>query len=445
MLDFTLPYQSNINKKIFDYFLNYCKQTNNVNYALTKNDSAMKKENKIFLLFDKGKAYLHSRLSKYDNEADLFYPLMDAWSEIYDVVFNDSFNDTENTQVYCFDIKRFYNLLSFSSDYKNRGNINLCISDDYKKIKYRVSDTVFVDIAEYVNNTIKYKILESYNAFIKAKQESDTILSVTNVDKNSFLLPYFNYKDCLNSVIASTNSMCEIHKTSDENYIKIYSNNITKDKNYPQNRASALLRKDKFNLKTTEEDVLVSSALWQLLVMLQNNKTWKTLDVYDLTDIGNVAKLVYYDFSADKEYNIYNICYINPCNIKLKENTYNKELYFVGKLYSDEIFMLDKLFQDKDSYFDFSLQCFMGNGYVFDDNNSSTKEKQMIPFRHAINSNKMPLRVTFAEIRHYVGSDLSQKNFVLYFYTDGISVLLNKYNNKETIVESSVNYKQNEK
>ena len=73
----------------------------------------------------------------------------------------------------------------------------------------------------------------------------------------------------------------------------------------------------------------------------------------------------------------------------------------------------------------FSKQKFIGNGYVFncDEEKEELKEAALT---YKIENTSLPLSFSLAELKQYVGTDLSQKEFILSFYTNGSDVLISK-------------------
>ena len=208
----------------------------------------------------------------------------------------------------------------------------------------------------------------------------------------------------------------------------------------------AILRQDKFNFSeyfdTNIKDSVykISPAFWQLLVILQNDKQWKTLDLYE-----NTVTITYLSQNKDKDVSPISIKLYNPDVVSLQPNTYWKSflvedcygyvehtLEHVGDLTSEEIFLLNKLFSKvKDCYFDFSSQTFIGSGYIFkDDSDENVKQDyETIKLTNPNNvKSELPLKLVFSELKHYVGSDLSQKIFTISVYTDGTFVCFKKIN-----------------
>ena len=80
------------------------------------------------------------------------------------------------------------------------------------------------------------------------------------------------------------------------------------------------------------------------------------------------------------------------------------------------MFRLNKLYSNanRTCYFDFSNQTFTGNNYVFSDDKL---EPKTVELETKVTNVTIPLRMTFTELKHYIGSDLSQKNFVMKMFS----------------------------
>lgn len=425
-----LPYQNHINKKIMDYFQTCCNQQNNVNFAEYLDDVEAKEDNYIYFCIIENKFYLFVSLSSKKDE-DKYLPLIEIWSDLNDVTFTieDNKDNLDSILIYKFNIKKFYSVLSFSSDYKSRDNVTLCLEQDYQQIYYKISDTISVDIAEKVNNRLRDRIIDSFKKKEYNKTSLVDVMSVKNVDKNSFLLPYFNHKDCLNFTVASFNdNRSVLQRYNNELYL---CNVLTKD-NKVNYLSLALLRKDKFNSFNIDTNYVdVSPGLWQLLVILQGNKQWNNLNVYIThADLCFGDNIIYHGF--DKKA-VYKEGYLN-----INFNSFN----FVGELFADEIFLLNKLFPNsKSGYFDFSSQKFIGDSYLFCDDKKDQTVKTVDLKNNEIKG-KLPLTISFTELKHYIGGDLSQKEFILDIYTDGISVMLIKLDKDRKNIENIVIFNQ---
>lgn len=430
-MNIKIPYQNHVNKRIFDYILSCCNQQNNVNFAKNLTDLEAKENNYVYLCIFKTKIYFFLSISNKNNVDNTYNSLFDIIAELKDVNF---FDTADNIKIYKFDIKKLYSTLSFSSDYKDRDNITLIFSDDLDMLCYKISETIFVDIAHIVTNSeLNSRICNKFLEDICTKKTDVCISKIGNVDKNSFLLPYFNHKDCLNFTVAFTDNLSVIHKFQSNLYIT--NTYYDKEDNKLKYQSTTLLREDKFrdlyNVVKENGCLKVSPGFWQLLVMLQNNKQWRTLDVFDdyidLNFDDNKDCVIKHFFSSS----INNIDCFNSYSFNLEE------FKLVGKMCATEIFLLNKLFSNsKNSYFDFSLQKFIGDNYVFSDN-SDNKSKSIVDLNYNCDS-ELPLCISFTELKHYIGGDLSQKNFMLYVYTDGINVMLEKYNNEETLLENRI-------
>lgn len=433
MLVLSIPYQNSINKKIFDYISTYNQQQNNVNFADNASIDCVEanEDNHIYLIIAGSCVYLFIALSKKDNDNN-YLSLVEVWAELKDVVIEGS-NLLDNEKIYSFDIKKFYSTLSFSSNYKDRDKVTL--ESVNNNLSYSVSKTIKVKVATVVSNSMYNKIKLS---LIKFKQKLTEplvdVFSVTNVDKNSFLLPYFNHKDCLNFAVASNEENKALFCFKDNNYYII--NNKINSKGNLEYQSTTLLRKDKFNCFNIIDNIVnISSGVWQVLVILQGNKQWKTLNVYKSHASLNFSDncVIYHIFDKDAKYEYASTIVNNYFDLH--------DFELVGKVYANEIFLLNKLFPNsKSSYFDFSIQKFIGDSYVFKE--KKEKEVQSIDLTTKYENN-LPLCISFTELKHYIGGDLSQKDFILKVYTDGINVMFERWNNREDVMENRVIFNHN--
>lgn len=246
-----IPYQNHVNKQILDYMLLCNNQLNNVNCSTDMASDEAKKDNHVFLTINEGKIYVSVFLSKKDLINSCYTPLTDVWAELQDIQIVAD-NNSINNYIYTFDIKKFYSVLSFSSDYKNRRNISLFFTPLQDKIYYKISDNILVDLAVLVSdNKILQHIRNSYDWFIEQTVlcdiDSNLCLEVDPVDKNSFLLPYANHKDCLNFAIADSNNCSMIYQDSENAYIECVHN--VDDETLGKNCdfiSTVLLRNDRF-------------------------------------------------------------------------------------------------------------------------------------------------------------------------------------------------------
>lgn len=422
-----IPYQKHSNKKLFDYILTCCNQLNNVNFAQDVSDTEAKEKNQIYFCIDKQSVYLFVCLSYKNNNN--FFPLVEIWTELNDVTVN---KDVSDFKIYKFNVQKFHSLLSFASNYKERDHIILNIKDDLSTLYYLIADTAIeVDVAKAIddNTELAKNIRNSW--FLCKNNTIDNIeyndISITNVDKNSFLLPYFNHKNCLCFTVASTDNYTCLSCFDDNYYIQ----NILIDKDTLSYASSTLLRKDRF---TVHQDCLpitfLSPGLWQILTILQCSKVWKNFNFSKSKQTGALVFdedfIVYHHFNNVKE-----VCFDTLIDMN------NFEI--VGKLSSNEIFILNKLFTNsKNSYFDFSRQKFIGIDYIFsDDNNDDNTKQQEIDLLYKCEST-LPLKITFTELKYYVGSDLSQKDFILVFKTDGVYVIIERWDITQSTLENVV-------
>lgn len=425
----TIPYQNHSNKKLFDYALTCCNQLNNINCATNSSCAEAKENNYVYLVLTSSlQICLFVRLSHKDSKNNEYKSLTDIWIPLKDVKLDD-INIVES-YVYKFNIKKFHSLLSFASNYKDRNNIVLTVGADYSTIYYAIAETTInVDLAKLVDNSsyLYQNIKQSARKLNQKMYDSSSFstpadLSVTNVDKNSFLLPYFNHKTCLNFSVALTENQTSFIINEDN---KQYIINSLYDSDELQFYSKILLREDKFKLSLTATSLEVSPGIWQLLTILQGSKVWQHLHYFSADDYCTV------NFSDDVVvYHLFDI------ELNLKKNVEDFTNYeVVGKLQSNEIFLLNKLFTNsKNSYFDFSKQKFIGTNYVFGDDPNEIQETDLVNQQESI----LPLKITFTELKNYIGSDLSQKDFVLIVKTNGINVMLEKWNKDETTLECVV-------
>ena len=438
MQEIKLPYQNHVNKIVCDYMLSCCEQLNNVNFASTTEDKEANELNYIYLLLQNSSIYLFTAFSlregniiEKDKETQTFNynSLLDIWVKLKDInIFcdNENIKNSEDTRIYKFNIKKFYSTLSFKSSYQDRQIISLLVKEN--TLDYVVSKSIVVTLANEINSKSKLyeKIINSFTNNYTIDKNT-FVMSVDSVDKNSFLLPYFNHKDCLNFSVSSDSNVSYLCNVNNCNYI--INTLIECNKLYYQSLVK--LRKDKFNCFNTEDNIVnISPGLWQILVMLQNNKQWKELQVYT-TCATLIFKIKDVEIQVHHVFNKKAI-YLNQ-TLQLDLNKYK----FIGKVKASEVFLFNKLFTDpKNSYFDFSLQQFLGSNYVFKDE-KDTEEYKATDFETQYPC-EIPLTISLAELKHYIGGDLSQKDFILCFYTDGINVMIERWNSKETEIEVQI-------
>lgn len=439
----SIPYKSHNNKIIFDLFTIINKQLNNINMAKNLTDNEANFKNHVFIMYNVNTLYMYSALSQRCGDSEEFISTAFYLCELQDLEIKN-IDNTYNKILYLFDIDKFNSTLSFSLDYKDRDKI--CLYFDNSKIYYKVSDKINIELGSIVNsediiNTVDTNITNNIDLDLSDAIEA---LSVDNVDKNSPLLPFFNYKDCLNFTVSSTDNIASICKDSKDNY---YFNNYLYKDNKVQFEANTLLRKDKFTINkfdfSTNNYMFIPPSFWQTLIFLYSNRVWKNLTMYynyyaHIVYNDNLRILVKYDITNQLEQNTSDY-FINYCDENAIQIEDNYEL--VGKLHSNELFMINKFYSNASRnccYFDFSKQEFVGNGYIYSDNKD---EFVSLKLENSDNiSSNLPLKLTFAEIKHYIGSDLSQKNFILYIYTDGMNVKFEKYNANTNILENCVKF-----
>lgn len=428
MFKIDIPYKSHGNKYIWDYMTQACSQINNINIAKDLDANEAQIDNTMYVVLSNNCIYLYVGLSNLtlENKLTVF---CDVWAKLEDA--SISKNYTEEFSVFSFDIKKYNSVLSFVEDYQNRDIVNLYGSSETRKLYYLVSENNYVDLSPIeITSNIYNSIEQSFSKYLNRslKNDENVILSVDSVDKNSFLLPFMSYRDFLNFAVFSERNISSVYKSVDNN---IYYYNLLNNENKIDFYSKTLLRKDKFKLKEQNKLYYVPTGLWQVLVMLQHFKTWKILQVFD-----NIAELNL-ETKNNVSFNIYHIF-----NNSITENTVdsidiNLDNYeLVGELHSNELFRLNKLYSNanRTCFFDFSTQTFTGNNYVFNDNKLDMKTVEL---ENKLNT-VLPLKISFTEIKHYIGSDLSQKNFYLRIYTDGVRVMLERWDGNFSLLECRI-------
>lgn len=433
-----IPYQNTTNKFIFDYFNNCSQQLSNVNFATDLDSDEAKDTNKVYLFVTKNNhAYLFCALSCKNIDTNKYKAIETIWVELDNIEILD--RDEYVESVYLFDLKKFFSTMSFATNYKDRDLIHLYKSGE--NLAYKISETISVDIATNVDGVLYGRIIKQFYTDMLDKLRCDCrsdipfsgddtsleyplghkVMSVKNVDKNSSLLPYFNHKECLNFAVASSDCKARIFNDGTHNYFI----NINNSKNsfYV---AYNILRSDRFDLCIDGNNIDLSTGMWLMFVTLQNNKIWSNASIYtNHTEVVFKDKIVYHFFDS----------YIDDhSDVECAYYPWLQNYAYVGKLKAEEIFTLNKLFTNaKHSYFDFSRQKFIGYGYVFDDkkNEDSEPKRTEIDFTYKHDSN-LPLKISFTELKHYIGTDLSQKTFILKFYTNGTEVIIEKWNKDES-------------
>ena len=435
MVKITIPYKAHNNKVVWDYLTQICAQINNINLAKNLDAVEASVDNVVYLLFTKKHIYVFVALSQQTDE-DTYDSYCDVWARLNDVSF-DSLNIGENEcKIYSFDIKKYNSVVSFTEDYSARDKISFLIDEQTDKLIYSVINTDYVDLSPIIiTPEIRESVLESFDKYIATKKLKKDIsnyqylnaLTVSSVDKNSFLMPFMAYRDFLNFATYSCHNKSFIIANKETNTINFVNYLVTD--NDLKFYLSTVLRQDKFNCERV--NIAVPSGLWQILVILQHYKTWQTLKYY----VDNTADLIFNVNEPETstvthvmKYNSQDDCsafYLNLSDFKL-----------VGRIHSNELFKINKLYSNanRTCYFDFSTQTFTGNNYVFSDQKLDIKTVELSTKVEA----ELPLKITFTEIKHYIGSDLSQKNFVLKVYTDGIRVMLERWVNDETLMECRV-------
>ena len=275
MIKVSVPYKSHNNKYMWDYMTTICAQLNNINLA--KNFSAIEAsvDNVIYVIIDSKNNSVNmlvslSRMLSVDED---YEPYIDVWANFSEPVFSSEFPDKDSIYVLSFDIKKYNSVLSFAEDYKDRDKINVYLDTVKEKLYYGVSTNNYVDLSPIPISieTRKY-IINSYKNYLlqKDKQEqSNNLISVESVDKNSFLMPFMAYKDFLNFATYHKNNKSAII-TDDLNY---FVNELVDEEGNLVFYSKNILRKDKFFLNN-KTNFGVSVGLWQLLAIHQHFKFW---------------------------------------------------------------------------------------------------------------------------------------------------------------------------
>lgn len=431
MIKIEIPYRSHSNKPLWDYITNICGQINNINLADNLNSPEADFDNVVYFLFSGNTVYALVSLSQKISD-NLYKSYCDVWVKLLDL----NFDFGNKISIYSFDIKKYNSVTAITEDYKSRDKIRFMLDENTSKLYYTVLEDDNTDLSPVIITQELYeKIYSSFTSYqlqkvsnkFKRKNEGTTAcLRVSSVDKNSFLLPYMAYKDFLNFATYSSNNTSYIIKDENNNLSFI---NTLIDSEDLLFYSDTKLRQDKFELIGSSK--IVPSSLWQILVTLQHYKQWQKLEYY----VDNkTADLIFDSKNTENSIATHVMTYYGDSfeiqNIDLQN------FKLVGKIHSNELFKLNKLFSNanRTCYFDFSTQTFTGNNYVFNDEKLDIKT---VGLTNKINA-ELPLKITFTEIKHYVGSDLSQKNFMLKLYTDGIRVMLERWVDDETNMECRV-------
>lgn len=416
MIKLSIPYKSHNNKYVWDYMTQVCLQINNINLANHLEDIEASYDNIIYLIIDNvnDALYLFVSLSNSSLYTDGVGTVYNSYCDIWAPLINSSIQmKDDKVHIVSFDIKKYNSVLSFSEDYQSRSNIKLYLDENTDKIYYKVSNNDFILLSPLNTDNTKKHILDSYRNYQtnKTKDEDSVLLNIHSVDKNSFLLPFMSYKDFLNFASYSKYNRSSLYVDDEgDNY---FVNSLTID-NDLKFFSKTLLRKDKFEIKVNKS-IQVSPSIWQVLTILQHFKFWDYVNVYN-----GLLNLQIEDICISHIFGKVNLddTVIEPDYTKFK---------LVGKIHSNELFKINKLYSNasRTCYFDFSTQSFVGNNYIF---NSNKLENRITYLENPVEA-ELPLKITFTEIKHYIGSDLSQKNFNLCIYTDGIRVMLERWDN----------------
>ena len=456
------PYESSENKHIFETYKVYNDQANNINLATDTEDTSYLNRNHEFLVLTESAAYLYSALS-YKNEDGSFSTLIDIFTQLKDIsiINKDKLSSTE-LYIFNFDIKKFIDTV-FLLDYANRKSIKTYINLDTGVVSLQIN---YIKYAATIATQIKdsvicNKIKSAYNKFIKDKNElknfihnesKDALLHIENKNKNSYLLPYFNYKAYLKDTVSDykNKSYIQCYNTTVENTImnnsyicnyNLFDNvNITDKEQIKNTKAikyfsATLLENNKFKIDKDLLNLEVPTGFWQALTILQTVKYWLFADLYNIEDYSCLI-CRFNDFYTYFRFN--NSCILNKDSYDFLDYTkscveYNKGFDLVGILDSNELYTLNRLFTNyKLCYFDFSQQAFFG--YV------SKKKKDVgqqptytkIELENVVN-NVLPLKISFLELKRFIGKKLSNKYYRLYIYYNGKEVMIKKVDDKNII------------
>lgn len=434
MIKVQIPYKSHDNKRLWDYMTLACTQLNNINLSSTLDDIKNSYDNVMFVVVDYSNdsiSFLVS-LSHVLEDKEHYVPYTDIWMSLFDTCLDyDTEIDKTKLGIFCFDIKKYNFVLSFAEDYKNRDNINFYIDNVSNKLYYCISDTNYVDLSPLTLSSTDYDYIKSsYRRYKHCRLSGSSIhniMSVDSVDGNSFLLPYMAYKDFLNFATYSVNNKSYIIAKDNDKY---FANILTDGEDY-RFYCESFLRNDKFTFDEDFNSVQVPSGLWQILVMLQNIKYWNKLYYHN----NGTASLIFNIKNPSKS----TVCHVFNSIDELDYDSINLNLdkyTLVGKQSASELFKINKLYSNANRicHFDYSKQVFTGNGYIFNDDKLEMKS---IDLENKIDTT-LPLKITFTEVKHYIGSDLSQKSYILKTYTDGIRVMLERYDKDETHLDCRV-------
>lgn len=425
MIEVKFPYKSHDNKHLWDYMTLSCSQLNNINLSRTLSDIKNSYDNVMFVVinFKTNRVSFLVSLSHIAKDKESYESYLDIWTDLKNAeIITDEDVSNLDLGLYCFDIKKYNFVLSFAEDYKNRDYIKFFVDAKMDKLYYNISDTNCVDLSPFaLTQDDIISIKESYERFNDSKVDNaNVIFDVDSVDGNSFLLPYMAYKDFLNFTAYSVFNTSYVVRENN----KLYFENLllnNEDTGYDF-QSKIILREDKFHFNCDENIKQVPPGLWQLLVMLQHIKYWCSLHYKD----NNTATIVFNEKLPETS-TIYHLF-----NSRLKHEHKDIDLsnyQLVGVHKASELFRINKLYSNANRicHFDYSTQQFIGNGYIFNDDKLESKA---IDLDNKINA-ELPLKMTFTELKHYIGSDLSQKSYILKVYTDGIRVMLERFDDEE--------------
>lgn len=465
LIKLSIPYKNHVNKLAWDYIVQLNAQSNNINLAENLDSPEANVDGVIFVLVDFTNYFLGSgkdeifvnflvTLSNKVTE-DSYAPFCDAWITLQDSCVNlsddlcDYLKEHDTRFIVCsLDFKKYNSVISFSREYQSRDMVDFYVDTKTSKSSYEVSPRNFIELSPVViTRTIKDYMICSYQDYQKCVvvPNGSEQLVIEGVDKNSFLMPYMAYRDFVNFAVHSVYNQSAVSKEDDSNY---FLNLLTakEDKKEIVFFSKNSLRKDRFLTNFDGDTLSIPSAFWQTLTVLQHYKFWNYYMLYScdrslpedskLNDYQNVmfARLVF-----EKESKSALVLHLLKKGVRYEDKVRNPDLSVfkkVGMIHSNELFRLNKLYSNanRTCYFDFSNQTITGNNYVFNDDRLENKTLELSePFQA-----ELPLKITFTELKHFIGSDLSQKNFMLHIYTDGIRVMLERWSGDNSCMECRV-------
>lgn len=429
-----IPYKSHNNKYIWDYAMKLCEQINNINLSKNLSDSLASFSNMLYILIDGKNNTVNFYIGlSYRLLDGSFKSFIDSWATFQDTTINNISDlpfTSDEYRIFSFDIKKYNQILAFSKEYQNRDSIEFFI--DGENLYYMMKNNMVNLSPIVVGDDLFNQIISSYFRYksLDKREEYNLIVDVDTVDKNSLLLPYMSYKDFLNFVVYSENNISCLFDGH------IYNTLFNKDDKIMFS-SDISLRQDKFHIHKND---VISSGFWQILSILQNFKLWYKLSLYKQNDEYNIA---YLDFNNSEDTTYVTHILSLGRKSEINDNFFDKSKFeLVGNLHSNELFKINKLYSNanRTCHFDFSNQEFVGNNYIFNEDKLKT---EITKLEEPINDTTIPLKISFTELKHYIGSDLSQKGFILKIFTDGVNIMLERYNDNTNELENRIIFNHN--